>query len=168
MVKPYPRRSPRHYDRLAHGIARRIMAPLPVRNASRLATDWKTMPGSTHADFRTQSWRQFCRLAPFLTDHHLRCILEQTVAPAFAVAHAELWARRRGKPAAAFARQVAMYLAHVECGLTLTEVGRLFARDRTTVAHACSRIEDRRDEAPFDRSLALLEGILRLLFLRQA
>lgn len=126
------------------------------------------MLGSTHADFRPQSWRQFCRLAPFLTDHHLRCILEQTVAPTFAVAHAELWAPHRGRPTAAFARQVAMYLAHVACGLTLTEVGRLFARDRTTVAHACGRIEDRRDDAPFDRALDLLEGVMRLLTPRPA
>jgi chromosomal replication initiation ATPase DnaA len=126
------------------------------------------MLGSTHADFRPQSWRQFCLLAPFLTDHHLRCILEQTVAPAFAVPCADLWARRRGKPSAAFARQVAMYLAHVECGLTFTEVGRLFARDRTTVAHACGLIEDRRDDAPFDRALDLLEGVMRLLSPRQA
>jgi hypothetical protein len=39
----------------------------------------------------------------------------------------------------------------------------VFARDRTTVAHACARIEDRRDAAPFDRALDLLEGALRLV-----
>jgi chromosomal replication initiation ATPase DnaA len=50
----------------------------------------------------------------------------------------------------------------------LTEVGRLFARDRTTVAHACSLIEDRREDAPFDRALELLEGVMRLLMLRPA
>ena len=55
-----------------------------------------------------------------------------------------------------------MYLAHVACGLTLTEVGHLFARDRTTVAHACSRVEDRREEPLFDRALQLLEGVVRL------
>ena len=56
-----------------------------------------------------------------------------------------------------------MYLAHVVCELSLTEVGQLFARDRTTVAHACSLIEDRRDDKAFDRALDLLEGVLRLL-----
>lgn len=126
------------------------------------------MLGSTYADFRPQSWGQFCLLAPFLTDQHLRRILEQTVAPAFAVARAELWAGTRGSPPTAFARQVAMYLAHVGCGLNLTEVGRLFARDRTTVAHACGLVEDRREDAPFDRSLELLEGVMRLLSPRQA
>jgi chromosomal replication initiation ATPase DnaA len=48
-------------------------------------------------------------------------------------------------------------------GLSLTEVGNVFARDRTTVAYACSRIEDLRDDPRFDRSLHLLEGVLRFL-----
>ena len=30
-----------------------------------------------------------------------------------------------------------MYLAHVGCGVSLTEVGHLFERDRTAVSHAC-------------------------------
>jgi chromosomal replication initiation ATPase DnaA len=126
------------------------------------------MLGSTYADFRPQSWRQFCRLAPFLTDHHLRRIIEQAVAPTFAVGRERLWGPARGSPVEVLARQVAMYLAHVECGLSYTEVGRLFARDRTTVAHACGLVEDRRDDASFDRALELLEGILRLLSPRQA
>lgn len=50
-----------------------------------------------------------------------------------------------------------MYLAHVACALTLTEVGALFERDRTTVAHACSLIEDRRDDPDLDRKLEHLE-----------
>ena len=90
------------------------------------------------------------------------------MAPAFPVPRTELWAETRGSPAAAFARQIAMYLAHVGLGLNLSEVARLFGRDRRTVAHACALIEDRRDAAPFDRALDLLEGALRLVALRQA
>jgi chromosomal replication initiation ATPase DnaA len=56
-----------------------------------------------------------------------------------------------------------MYLAHIACGLSLTEVGELFERDRTTVAHACEVIEQRRDDANFDAALELLEGIVRIL-----
>jgi chromosomal replication initiation ATPase DnaA len=56
-----------------------------------------------------------------------------------------------------------MYLAHVACGLTLTEVGHVFARDRTTVAQACGLVEDLRDDPVLDRSLELLEGVLRNL-----
>jgi chromosomal replication initiation ATPase DnaA len=81
----------------------------------------------------------------------------------FAIRSRDLWSETRGRPAVAFARQVAMYLAHVAFGLTLTEVGQVFARDRTTVAHACGLIEDRRDDPVFDRSLDLLEGVLRFL-----
>ena len=54
-----------------------------------------------------------------------------------------------------------MYLSHVACGQSLTDVGRIFARDRTTVAHACARIEDLRDDRRFDRVLDLLEAIVR-------
>jgi hypothetical protein len=59
--------------------------------------------------------------------------------------------------AAAFARQIAMYLAHVGFGLSMAEVGRAFGRDRTTVVHACHLIEDRRDDVSFDQMLDHLE-----------
>jgi chromosomal replication initiation ATPase DnaA len=88
-------------------------------------------------------------------------MLEQAVLRVFMVASTELWSGTRGRPSVAFARQVGMYLAHVTCGLSLTEVGEVFARDRTTVAHACSRVEDQRDDPAFDRALELLEGIMR-------
>jgi hypothetical protein len=119
------------------------------------------MLASAYADIRPQ-WRHLYLPAQVLGDQHLRRIIEQAVAPAFHVVRHDLWAETRGSPTTAFARQVAMYLAHVGCGLTLTEVGRLFARDRTTVAHACGLIEDRREEPPFDRALELLEGAMRL------
>ncbi|MEQ8823668.1 MAG: hypothetical protein RIC14_04770 [Filomicrobium sp.] len=43
----------------------------------------------------------------------------------------------------------------------MTEVGRIFERDRTTVSHACALIEDRRDEPIFDQLLEMLERIAR-------
>jgi chromosomal replication initiation ATPase DnaA len=90
----------------------------------------------------------------------LRLLLEQAVSHVFMVQSADLWSGTRGCPRAAFARQVAMYLAHVAWGLTLTEIGEILARDRTTVAHACSLVEDLRDDPVLDRSLELLEGAL--------
>jgi chromosomal replication initiation ATPase DnaA len=87
-------------------------------------------------------------------------VIEATVAQVFGVTHADLSIKSRGKAHIALARQAAMYLAHVTCGLTLTEVGLLFGRDRTTVAHACAVIEDRRDDPIFDRALDLLEWAL--------
>jgi chromosomal replication initiation ATPase DnaA len=60
------------------------------------------------------------------------------------------------------ARQIAIYLAHVGFGLNYTRLGEAFGRDRTTIRHACVRIEDARDEIRFDRALDFLEGALRL------
>ena len=79
------------------------------------------------------------------------------VATVFAVPLGELRATTRRKSAAAFARQNAMYLAHVVFGLSLTEVGRAFGRDRTTAAYACGRVEHLRDDPELDSILQGLE-----------
>ena len=63
----------------------------------------------------------------------------------------------RGHAASAFARQTAMYLAHTGFGLSYSDAGRLFNRDRTTAAHACRVVEDRRDDPKVDRLLQNLE-----------
>jgi hypothetical protein len=68
----------------------------------------------------------------------------------------------RGPVAVARVRQAAVYLAHVGCGLSFAESGRLYGRDRSTAAHACSIIEDSRDEVDFDRLMAALEAAVRL------
>jgi chromosomal replication initiation ATPase DnaA len=83
----------------------------------------------------------------------LRQVIDPAVATVFEVDDHDLRAPTRGSPRAAFARQVAMYLAHVVCGLSLTEVGTLFARDRTTVSHACRVVEDQRDDPELDGRL---------------
>jgi len=87
-------------------------------------------------------------------------IVEQTVSTAFEVRLAELRSTSRGNARAAFARQIAMYLTHVCCGISLTGVGRLYHRDRITVAHACSVVEDRRDDPKFDRIVNILEAVV--------
>ena len=75
------------------------------------------------------------------------------------VAPQELLDTKRGPAHVAAARQLAMYLANTMLGRTLTEVGAIFGRDRTTVAYACRLVEDRRDEDDpgFDAELARLE-----------
>ena len=87
----------------------------------------------------------------------VRWAIESAVAAVFEVGIEELRAPTRGSARAVFARQVAMYLAHVGCGVSLTEVRHLFERDRTTVAHACGLIEDKRDDPDFDYRLDHLE-----------
>ncbi len=82
------------------------------------------------------------------------------VARAHGVDARALQAATRQRAPVALARQTAMYLAHVSCGLTLSETGRGFGRDRTTVAHACERTEDRRDAADTDLALDCLEAAI--------
>jgi chromosomal replication initiation ATPase DnaA len=90
----------------------------------------------------------------------LKRLIEYAVESVFAVEAGDLRSPTRGTAQIAFARQVAMYLAHVACGLSFSEIGRVFARDRTTVSHACAVIEDSRDDPPTDRTLDLLEAVV--------
>jgi chromosomal replication initiation ATPase DnaA len=67
----------------------------------------------------------------------------------------------RGSAQVAFARQVAAYLCHTAFEWSLSRVALVFGRDRSTVAHACHVIEDRRDEPQFDLWISTLETMLR-------
>ena len=97
-----------------------------------------------------------------------RKVIELAVTRVFDVDQAQLSAYSRGVARAAHARQVAMYLGHVACRLSLTDVGRMFGRDRTTVAHACAVIEDARDDPAFDRALDLLEWAVPVMAARMS
>jgi chromosomal replication initiation ATPase DnaA len=90
------------------------------------------------------------------------------VAQVFAVPAADLMRTTRGRAGVALARQIAMYLAHVVGGQTLTDIGQHFQRDRTTVAHACRLVESRRDDPSFDRVVELLEWIIPVFASRNA
>lgn len=97
----------------------------------------------------------------------LRPIIDRAVSQVFAIQLVDLSQQTRGVAKVALARQVAMYLAHVSVGLNFTQIGELFERDRTTVAHACGVIEDRRDDPLFDTVLELLEcAVLNMLQFR--
>jgi Bacterial dnaA protein helix-turn-helix len=97
---------------------------------------------------------------PSIYGRHIRHLVEHSIGTVFKVSPYEMRSVRRCRGDIALARQIAMYLAHVVGGLSLSEVGRLFGRDRTTVAHACAVVEDRRDDARFDRCLIFLEVAL--------
>ncbi len=73
------------------------------------------------------------------------------------VARADFFHNSRCKAHIAEARQLAMYLLHITSGRSMSEVGRFFGRDRTTVSHACAKIEDRRDNMEFDELVTQLE-----------
>lgn len=69
----------------------------------------------------------------------------------------------RCRAEAARARQMAMYLAHVVKGISLTAIGSAFGRDRTTVSYACGLIEDLRDDPALDATLDRLEAELNAM-----
>jgi hypothetical protein len=73
---------------------------------------------------------------PALTEHAARVIVAKSTK--------DIRKAKHQSTHDVFARQVAMYLAHVSFGLTLTQTGALFARDRTTVAYGCGVVELRR------------------------
>jgi len=91
-------------------------------------------------------------------------LLEEATAATFGVPAKELRRRSRRCAQVAFARQSAMYLAHVVLGLTYDEVGLLFRRHRTTAAYACRLVEDRRDDPEIDIRLDMLEGLCAEIF----
>jgi chromosomal replication initiation ATPase DnaA len=122
---------------------------------------------NARADFRTSATAAMTATArheqrgfPMM---ELHALLDLMVAGVFDIESDLLRLPTRGRARVALARQVAMYLAHVGCGLSLTEVGAMFERDRTTVAHACRVVERRRDDPNFDDAIDLLESIVRIL-----
>lgn len=84
------------------------------------------------------------------------------VAVAWDVEAQALKAPTRGEQDVAFARQVAMYVAHVAMGISLNQVAQNFGRDRTTARHACRVVEDRRDEPAFDERMRGVESALSM------
>jgi chromosomal replication initiation ATPase DnaA len=95
-----------------------------------------------------------------------RRAIDVAISNVFGIGPDRLWGGKRGVRDIAEARQVAMYLAHVCCGMSLTEVGAMFGRDRTTVSYACLKVECRRDDPKFDRTLDVLCWALPTLVLR--
>lgn len=82
----------------------------------------------------------------------------------FSVSGKELRRPGRTNLGVARVRQIAMYVAHVGLELSMSEVGRGFGRDRTTVLHACHLVEDLRDDGDFDRMVSITERVARAAF----
>lgn len=90
-------------------------------------------------------------------------LARQIAAYSLGVPVEEINGPTRGGADAAFARQVAMYLTHVGFEMSLARVGAAFGRDRSTAAHACHMVEDRRDDRSLDALLDEMEAALRAL-----
>ncbi len=95
-----------------------------------------------------------------IADDRVRTELAVSVAAAaLGAARAEVIGNGRSHRVV-LARQVAMYLLHVGCSLSLGRVSAAFGRDRTTVAYAVRTMELKRDEPAFDAWLQALEDAM--------
>lgn len=83
------------------------------------------------------------------------------VAYALCLSASDILSSRRGCSSVAQARQISMYVVYVGFGISLARVASAFSRDRSTVAHACHQVEDRRDDGTFDAWLDELEVTLK-------
>ena len=72
--------------------------------------------------------------------------------------------RRERRRLACHVRQIAMYVCHVALQMRMSTIGEGFGRDRSTVAHACAVVEDRRDDRDFDEFVGAMERIALLAF----
>jgi chromosomal replication initiation ATPase DnaA len=72
----------------------------------------------------------------------------------------------RSDQATARVRQIAMYFCNTTLGISLTLIGKVFGRDRTTVGHAVQLIELLRDDRDFDRIMEQGENVIRAAFFR--
>lgn len=88
-------------------------------------------------------------------------LAKEVVCDANGLPHAALLDIRRGDAHLALCRQIAIYLSHVVGQLTLSEVAACFKKNRATVSHSCTNIEDRRDSPIFDLQLEYMEKQLR-------
>lgn len=112
----------------------------------------------------TARWRPAAAAEPARRADWICELAARLAAIAIGVAVAELASgKRRASRRISTARQIGMYLAHTAAGLPLTIVAAHFGRDRTTAAHACRLIEDRRDDSSFDAALTELENLLRAI-----
>ncbi|CAN7225096.1 MULTISPECIES: helix-turn-helix domain-containing protein [Ensifer] len=105
---------------------------------------------------REMSTRLTCRLVQNLTAEAVHLAADRIPL---------LRDRRRAK---CHVRQIAMYVCHVVLQISQGDIANAFERDRTTVRHACSVIEDRRDAADFDAFIETIERLVSSAFTAQA
>lgn len=87
----------------------------------------------------------------------LYSFVNQMVAAAFELSADRLLQNERGDARTSRARQIAMYLINTSLSQSFVEVAEFYERDRTTVSHACTVVEELRDIAEFDARLSELE-----------
>ena len=96
------------------------------------------------------------RLAPQRLGSSARAVLD-LVSAERGVSIEALLRPNRGPAEVALARQLAVYLCYVTLSMPMETIGRALGRDRSTVSHACGKIEDLRDDDGFDQMVTRLE-----------
>lgn len=91
-------------------------------------------------------------------------ISAQITAEMVMLAGSRVQMHRDRRRALCHVRQIAMYVCHVVLQIPLTDIGRAFGRDRTTVGHACNIVEDRRDDPAFDEFVSAVERTVSSVF----
>ena len=123
----------------------------------------ESAPCPTDTAFASPAGSGIAPDVPAPSPRRRRDLVLQITALAFGLSRRRLAGAGREAPRAVFARQVAMYLLHVVFSLPMQHVGELCRRDRSTVAHACRLVEERREDARFDAFLHDLERAARAL-----
>ena len=126
--------------------------PAPAPRAAGRHTVFDPATPATQDPARIDAARLDAAMAGFVT---------YVVSVATGVEAGKIFATTRHSAAAARARHVAMYLAHIGLAWPLSRVGAAFGRDRTTASHAVQRVEDLRDRPGFDAALEVLEACVR-------
>lgn len=97
---------------------------------------------------------------PLSRERALCRVVRNITAELFLLTGERILIRRERRRTACHIRQIAMYVCHVSLSLPMSEIGIAFGRDRTTVSHACARVEDRRDDRAFDEFVGTVERIV--------
>jgi hypothetical protein len=72
--------------------------------------------------------------------------------------------RRDRRRLAAHSRQIAMYVCHVALSISVDDIAASFGRERSTVAHACHLVEDRRDDPAYEDFVSAVERMVTAIF----
>ncbi|MFN7009595.1 MAG: helix-turn-helix domain-containing protein [Allorhizobium sp.] len=101
---------------------------------------------------------------PGLSERRIVClVVRQLTAELLAAAGNREEVRRARRRASCHVRQISMYVCHVALSMAYGDIAEAFGVDRTTVAHACHMVEDRRDDAGFDAFVSSVERLAETL-----
>lgn len=100
------------------------------------------------------------------TDLHMEICdgLIDILAALFNVSGRQLRSPKRDSKEIARVRQIGMYIARVTLCLNIRLIADGFARDKSTVTHACHVIEDLRDDDEFDAIITRVEVVVSAAF----